>query len=161
MNISDQKVQRLFDIIPNQLSQFPQEDAICDKVGGSWRKYSSKACQEIVDKVSLGLLKMGFQTNDKFAIISYNRSEWSLLDLGILQMGGIDVPLYPNMSSSNYEYIFNDSQVKLVFVENEELFKKVKKVIVKTPSVKEIYTFNEVSGAKNWSEVMNAGDESH
>lgn len=160
MKLSAQKVERLFDILPNQLSQFPQENALCDKVGGSWRKYSTKACQEIVDKVSLGLLKMEFQPGDKFAIISYNRTEWTLLDLGILQIGGVDVPLYPNMSPEDYEYIFNDSQVKLVFVENQELYKKVKKVITKTPSVKELYTFNEVSGAKNWSEIVNLADES-
>ncbi len=160
MKLSVQKIERIFDILPNQLNQFPQEDALCDKVGGSWRKYSTKACQEIVDKVSLGLIKMEFQPGDKFAIISYNRTEWTLLDLGILQIGGVDVPLYPNMSPENYEYIFNDSEVKLVFVENQELYKKVKKVITKTPSVKEIYTFNEVSGAKNWLEIVNFADES-
>ena len=161
MESSDQKVQRLFDILPNQMESYPQDDALCDKVGGNWRKYSSKECQDTVDKVSLGLLSMRFNPEDKFAIISYNRTEWTLLDLGILQIGCINVPLYPNMSPENYEYIFNDSQVKLVFVENEELYKKVKKVIVKTPSVKEIFTFNQVSGAKNWAEVINAGDESH
>jgi len=150
----------LFDILPNQLNQFPQKDAVCDKVGGSWRKFSSKACQEIVDKVSLGLLKMEFHPGDKFAIISYNRTEWTMLDLGILQIGCVDVPLYPNMSPENYEYIFNDSQVKLVFVENEELFIKVKKVITKTPSVKEIYTFNEVNEAKHWTAITNLADES-
>ncbi|NCQ19201.1 MAG: long-chain fatty acid--CoA ligase, partial [Ignavibacteria bacterium] len=160
METSDQKVQRLFDILPNQLNQFPQKDAVCDKVGGSWRKFSSKACQEIVDKVSLGLLKMEFHPGDKFAIISYNRTEWTMLDLGILQIGCVDVPLYPNMSPENYEYIFNDSQVKLVFVENEELFIKVKKVITKTPSVKEIYTFNEVNEAKHWTAITNLADES-
>ncbi len=161
MNFSDQKVQRLFDILPNQLANYPKEDALCDKVGGNWRKYSSQQCQATVDKVSLGLLAMGFNQGDKFAIISYNRTEWTLLDLGILQIGCIDVPLYPNMSPENYEYIFNDSQVKLVFVENEELFKKVKKVITKTPSVKEIYTFNEVTGAKSWMEIVNIGNESN
>jgi len=159
MNLSDQSVQRLFDILPNQLSRFPQEDALCDKTTGSWRKYSTSTCIDFVDKASLGLLQMGFQPGDKFAIISYNRIEWTLLDLGILQIGGIDVPLYPNMSPENYEYIFNDSQVKLVFVENQELYKKVKKVIPKTPSVKEIYTFNSVEGAKNWLEVVNLADE--
>jgi long-chain acyl-CoA synthetase len=161
MKLSVPKVERIFDILPNQLNQFPQEDALCDKVGGSWRKYSSKICQEIVDKVSLGLLKMGFQPGDKFAIISYNRTEWTMLDLGILQIGCVDVPLYPNMSPDDYEFIFNDSQVKLIFVENEELYKKVKKVITKTPSVVEIYTFNEVNGAKNWSEITNLADESN
>ena len=160
MKLLVQSVERLFDILPNQISQFPQEDALCDKIGGNWRKFSSQAAQEIVDKVSLGLLKMDFQPGDKFAIISYNRTEWTFLDLGILQIGCVDVPLYPNMSPEDYEYIFNDSKVKLVFVENEELYKKVKKVITKTPSVKEIYTFNEVSGAKNWSEILNLADES-
>ncbi|MDP1994304.1 MAG: hypothetical protein Q8K40_03565, partial [Ignavibacteria bacterium] len=60
MESSDQKVQRLFDILPNQMESYPQDDALCVKVGGNWRKYSSKECQDTVDKVSLGLLSMGF-----------------------------------------------------------------------------------------------------
>jgi long-chain acyl-CoA synthetase len=151
---------RLFDIIPYQISNFPREDAICDKKNGIWRKYSSVEVQKKVDEFSLGLLKLGFQKGDKFSIISYNRTEWNFVDLGILQMGGINVPIYPNMSGENYEYIFNDAEVKLVFVENKELYDKVMRVKPKTGSVQDIYVFEEFEGAKLWSEISNQADYS-
>lgn len=151
---------RLFDIIPYQISNFPREDAICDKRNGKWRKYSSVEVQKKVDEFSLGLLKLGFQKGDKFSIISYNRTEWNFVDLGILQMGGINVPIYPNMSEENYEYIFNDAKVKLVFVENKELYDKVMKVKPKTGTVQDVYVFEKSEGAKLWSEISDQADYS-
>ncbi len=150
---------RLIDILPYQIENFPRLDALCDKKNGAWQKYSTLQIKEIVDKFSLGLLDMGFQQGDKFSIISPNRTEWTFVDLGILQMGGVDVPIYPNMSENDYTYIFNDAQVKLVFVGDKELYNKVKKVIPKTKSVQEIYTFDEVQGAKHWSEILAHSDD--
>ena len=151
---------RLIDILPYQIEKYPREDALCDKNEGTWRKYSSTKIKEIVDTFSLGLLKLGFQPGDKFAIISHNRTEWTFVDLGILQIGGVDVPIYPNMSTEEYEYIFNDAGVKLVFAEDKELYDKVKKVIPKTKSVQEIFTFDKVNGAKLWNEISSHADMS-
>lgn len=150
---------RLIDIITNQLENYPREDALCDKKDGNWQKFSTSEIKTIIDKFSLGLLKMGFQPGDKFAIISSNRTEWNFVDLGILQMGGVDVPLYPNMSTEDYEYIFNDAEVKLVFVEDLEVYKKVEKVRSKVKSIKEIYTFNQIEGKKYWKEILENADE--
>jgi len=154
------EVKRLIDIVPYQIANFPREDALCDKKNGKWHKYSSTDIQKQADKVSLGLLKMGFNKGDKFAIISANRTEWTFTDLGILQMGGVDVPIYPNMSEEQYEYIFNDAEVKLVFVGNEELYEKVMRVIPKTPSVKGVYSFDKLDGIKHWTEIQLAADDS-
>ncbi len=151
---------RLFDIIDRQINNFPQEDALCDKIGGSWRKYSSTQFKEFADNFSLGLLSLGFQPDDKFAIISYNRTEWNFVDLGILQIGGVDVPMYPNMSSEDYEYIFNDAEVKLVFVENADIYKKVKKILNNTPSVQKVYSFDTVKECDKWDEISKSPDES-
>ncbi len=153
---------RLFDIPRIQLEKFPREDALCDKKGGDgkWRKYSSQQVIEISEKVSLGLLKKGYKRDDKIAIISYNRTEWTLTDLGILQVGAVDVPMYPNMSEDNYRYIFNDANVKAVFVENEDVYKKVANVLPDCPSVKEVFSYDEVNGVPLWNEVINAADES-
>lgn len=151
---------RIIDILDYQLKNYPREDALCDKATGSWRRYSTAEIKKVVDNFSLGLLGMGFNPGDKFAIISRNRTEWNFVDLGILQMGGVDVPVYPNMSEKEYEYIFNDAEVKLVFAEGQELYDKVKRVIPKTKSVKEIYTFEKIDKAKHWSEISDAADKS-
>ncbi len=149
---------RLIDILPYQVENYPREDALCDKKAGTWQKFSSTEVKSIVDKFSLGLLKMGFNPGDKFAIISTNRTEWNFVDLGILQMGGVDVPLYPNMSEEDYEYIFNDAEVKLVFVEDIEIYKKVESAKQKAKSIKGIYTFDEIKNKKHWKEILNNAD---
>lgn len=155
-----QERKRIIDILDYQLKNYPREDVLCDKASGTWRKYSSSEVKNIVDDFSLGLLKMGFRPGDKFSIISHNRTEWNFVDLGILQMGGVDVPIYPNMSETEYEYIFNDAEVKLVFVEGKALLDKVKHVVPKTKSVKEIYTFDKIEGVKHWSDISAAADKS-
>ncbi len=151
---------RIFDVLQYQLQNYPRKDALCDKKTGAWRKYSTEQVIEIVDKVSLGLLKLGLGPDDKIALISYNRTEWTLVDFGILQIGAQDVPLYPNMSDEDSTYIFNDAEVKLVFVENKDLYDKVRRILPGTPSVKDVYTFEKIEGAKHWSDITNAADES-
>ena len=153
-------IKRLIDILPYQIENFSRLDAICDKKEGNWQKFSSVKVKEITDNFSLGMLNLGYKLGDKFAIISNNRSEWNFVDLGILQMGGIDVPVYPTMSENEYAYIFNDAQVKLVFVSDKELYEKVKRVVPKVKSVVDVYTFDNVVGAKHWSEILSYADKS-
>ena len=152
-------IKRLIDIVPYQINNYPRLDSICDKKDGKWQCYGSLKIQEIIDGFSLGLLKLGYKPGDKFAIISPNRSEWNFIDLGILQIGGIDVPIYPTMSEDEYSYIFNDSQVKLVFVSDKELYKKVRHVLPRSSSIKEVYTFEKVEGAKHWTEISGHADK--
>ncbi len=102
---------RLFDFPYYQLEKYPQEGALVSKVNGEWIKTST---QEYIDKacaLSRGLIKMGVQPNDKIAIISMtNRTEWNICDIGILQTGAQDVPIYPTISEEDYEYVLNHSE---------------------------------------------------
>ncbi|MCX6173662.1 MAG: long-chain fatty acid--CoA ligase [Ignavibacteriales bacterium] len=146
---------RLIDLIPYQIEHYPIADAFCDKVLGSWRKFSSV-------EVSLGLLKYGIKPGEKIAIISKNRVEWNFADLGILQIGGIVVPLYPTVSEENYEFIFIDAEVRLVFVEDKDLLKKVRTAAKKVKTkIEEVYTFTKVDGAHHWSELTDMADEKY
>lgn len=153
-------IRRLIDIIPHQLETHPSNNCIADKTGGVWKKFTTVDVKNTVDKFSLGLLKLGFQPGDKFAIVSPNRSEWNFVDLGVLQIGGIVVPVYPTISADEYEYIFNDAEVKLAFVGNDELYRKAHKIKSKVKSLQEIYLFDHVEGKKHWSEILNTADES-
>jgi len=153
-------IKRLIDIIPHQQKNYPKEDALCDKSTGEWRKYSISKCKEIVDNFSLGLLKIEFKKDDKIAIISGNRIEWNFVDIGSLQVGAVIVPLYPNMSEDNYHYIFEEAEVKMVFVGNKELYEKVGRVKNKINRQIDVYTFDEVAGAQHWTKVTNQANES-
>jgi len=153
---------RLIDILPYQLENYPNPKALSDKVTGKWRSYSSAEVMKIVDDLSLGLLKQGVGPKDMVAIISRNRVEWNFVDLAVLQIGGIVVPLYPNTSEDNYAFIFDDTKIKLVFVEDHELFKKVQRVRKKIKSkIFEVYTFDKVEKAHHWSMIMESAEGSY
>ncbi len=117
-------------------------------------------------QLAAGLLAMGVSGNDmttenrdKIAIISNNRSEWLITDLAVQQSGAILVPIYPTTNPLEIEFIFNDATVKYVFVSSDELLQKIKSIQSKIPSLKDIYTFNRLEGAKHWSEILNAANE--
>ncbi|MCC9136430.1 AMP-dependent synthetase/ligase [Pontibacter silvestris] len=152
-------VTRALDLLPHQLQNSPQPDCLAVKVGNSWKKYSTQDVQDYANKISLGLLQMGVGKNDKVAIISFNRPEWVLVDYGVQQIGAISVPMYPTITVEDYRYIFSDAGVKVIFVANSELYNKVTAATAGIDSVQEIYTFDELPGAKHWSEVVTLGED--
>jgi long-chain acyl-CoA synthetase len=152
------EVTRLFDLLPYQLQRNPKEDCLANKVNGIWVKYSTQQIIDLVNKVSLGLLKAGIKKDDKIAVISPNRPEWNIIDFGVQQLGAILVPIYPTVTEDDFKFIFNDAEVKIVFVENNDLYIKAKHAAVGAPTVKEIYSFFEIPGVKNWKEITKAGE---
>lgn len=153
------EVTRLFDLLPYQLERNPKADCLANKVNGQWIKYSTQQVIDYVNKVSLGLLRAGIKKDDKIAIISPNRPEWNFIDLGVQQLGAILVPIYPTVTEEDFKFIFNDAEVKIVFVENADLYARAKSAAASAPSVQEIYTLFDVPGAKNWKEILKAGEE--
>ena len=151
---------RIIDLIPFQLKNSPQNAAVSDKVTGKWRSYSTLEVKTIVDKLSLTLIKLGIKPGDTVALISRNRVEWNFIDLSVLQIGALLVPLYPNNSEDNYCYIFDDADIKLVFVEDYEILKKVKNVSKRTTAnIRGIFSFNNIKNNPNWSELLLLADE--
>lgn len=154
------KITRLFDFPYHQLENYNKPDALVTKQDGVWVQTST---QEYIDKanaVSRALLRMGIQKNDKIAIISSNnRTEWHIMDIGILQTGAQNVPIYPTITEEDYEYILNHSEAMYVFISDIEVFNKVNNIKANVPSLKEIYSFNKIEGCKNWNEVLQLGED--
>ncbi len=154
------QITRLFDFPYYQLEKFNRPDALVTKQNGVWIKTST---QEYIDKanaISRGLLKMGVNKNDKIALISSNnRTEWNIMDIGVLQIGAQTVPIYPTISETDYEYILNHSECKYCFVSDTEVLRKVNLIKDNVPSLKEVYSFNEIENCKNWEEVLLLGEE--
>jgi long-chain acyl-CoA synthetase len=155
------KVERLFDFAYYQQEQFNLPNALVTKYNGNWTGTSSTEYVEKANKVSRGLLNLGIKKNDKIAIISSaNRTEWHILDVGILQLGAQNVPIYPTISEDDYEYILNHSESVICFVSDKEVVDKVNAIRKNVASLKHVYTFDDVLGEKSWKEVANLG-ESH
>ncbi|MCW5906254.1 MAG: long-chain fatty acid--CoA ligase [Chitinophagales bacterium] len=145
---------RLFDIIYYQQANYPQPDAFACKINGQWKKYSTQDIIDGANKVSLALLKLGVKPDDKIAIVSNSRPEWNMVDLGILQIGAINVPVYPTISEHEYKFIFNDAEIKYAFVSDAKLFEKISSIKPEVPSLQGIYTFDTVKGAKHYDEFL-------
>ena len=156
------EIKRLFDFVAYQKKNYPREDALVDKTSGEWVKTSSKEFVKKVNRFSRGLIKLGVKPNDKIAIISHNnQTKWNITDIGILQVGAQDVPVYPTISEDDYEYIFNHAEVKYIIVSNEEILEKVNKIKGNVASLKGVFTFEPVAGERSWQEIMDLGaDES-
>ena len=149
---------RLFDFPYYQLANYPIADAFVTKYKGVWEKTST---QEFIDKanaISRALLRMGVQKNDKIALISSNnRTEWNIMDTGILQTGAQNVPIYPTISEEDYAYILNHSESIYCFVSDQEVYDKVMRIQAQTPLLKQVFSFNEIEGCANWQSLLELG----
>jgi long-chain acyl-CoA synthetase len=153
-------ITRLFDFPYHQLEKYNLSDALVTKYDNQWVKTSTKEYLDKVNAFSRGLLKLGVQPNDKIAIISSNnRTEWHISDIGSLQTGAQNVPIYPTISSEDYEYILNHSESIYCFVSDIEVYEKIKAIQKNVPKLKEVYSYNKIEGCKNWQEVLDLGSD--
>ena len=154
------ELKRLFDFPYYQLEHFPKADSLCSKVDGKWKPYSTQQFIDHANALSRGLLKLGINPGDKIGIIcTVNRPEWNMTDIGVLQTGAIDVPIYPTISSEDYEYILNHSECKICFVSDKGVLDKLNAIKDNVPTLKHIYTYDKIEGAANWSEILDSSNE--
>lgn len=152
------EIRRVFDVLPYQLEKYPQEDCLVAKIKGRWEKQGTQEVINTVNLLSLGLLKAGIKKNDKVAIVALNRPEWLIVDHAIQQLGAVSVPMYPTITVDDYRYIFQDAEIKMVFVSGNALYNKVMAATADIVGIQEIYTFDEVPGARNWRELLEQAD---
>lgn len=135
------EIKRIFDLLPNYLEKYPDQPvALAGKKDGEWRKYSMKEYIELTDKLSWALIELGIEAGDKVAFIVSNRPEWNIIDMAVMQIGAINVPIYPTISQEDYHYILNDCEAKLVFLDGVAVMNKVTNVLSDIPSIKYVYT---------------------
>ena len=151
------ELSRIIDILPYIDQKYKRSDVLNAKIKGAWKSWSIGEICSLADQLSSGLLNLGIGPDDKVAIVSPNRPEWVLADFGIAQIGAVSVPIYPTMSAADTEFILNDAGVKVVLVADRELYTKINGIKANTPSVQEIYSFDALSEAKHWSELLTAG----
>ena len=154
-------ITRLFDFAYYQLETHNLDAALVSKKDGEWIKTSSKEYINKANALSRALLKIGVQKNDKIAVISTtNRTEWCIVDVGVLQVGAQNIPIYPTISSDDYEYVLNHSEAVYCFVSDQEVYDKVLKVKGNT-KLKNVFSFDEIEGCENYTKLLELGaDES-
>ena len=136
---------RLFDFIDIMATDKPLENAVNSKTTGQWVGLSTPEVRELGNNLSAKLLSMGVAAGDKIAMISStNRTEWVLADYAMAQIGGINVPIYPTISSDDYAYIMNHAEVKFCFVSDSEVLDKVREIQSNCPKIENVFSFDNI-----------------
>ena len=151
---------RLFDLLEYAKINHPFSNALNTKHNGKWEALSTHDYSKKANYISSSLINMGVNPGDKIAMISStNRSEWSIVDMGLTQIGAINVPLYPTITSRDYLYILNHSECKYCFVSDKEVFSKVSAIKDKVNSLENIYSFDQIDSCDNWIDLIKSGEE--
>lgn len=154
------KIRRIFDLLDLYRNEFASlETALAGKVDGIWKKYSAKAYIETAENLAKGLVAMGIKKGDNIATIINNSPEWSIIDMALLQIGAVQIPIYPTISEANYDYILKEAEVKLILVSNHEIFQRIENIIPKLSSSVKVFAIRETAGLQQWTEILEKGKQ--
>ena len=152
---------RIFDLLQLYREEYAgKNDVFAYKKEGNWISVSANEYVKNADQVSHGLLAIGLKPGDKVATIMGNRPEWNYLDMGILQIGCVHVPVYPTISSENYRFIFQDAEIKVLFIGCYDAYSRVKTILHEIPSLHAFYILEKTKGVKHWSDLLEKGRKS-
>ena len=151
-------VTRTFDILDKCMQEFPREDALGGKKDGNWYTFSTEEYYKKSHQFALGMLALGIKKGDKVATVTTNRPEWNFADMGMAMTGVVHVPIYPTIGEDEYKYILEHSEAKILIVGDSKLYEKLVPVVRMLSGIQEIYTFEEVEGAKNYEEILTLGE---
>jgi long-chain acyl-CoA synthetase len=149
---------RVFDLLPYQLEHFPRNAAFARKIGGEWKMFSTAESLDLIAALAWGLHMAGVRKGDRVAnVTETNRPEWCFIDTAVMSLGAVDLPIYPNISFEEFEFILGDSEAKLIFVSSDRLYHLLAPLQAKLPALRHIYTYDPVAGAEQWTQLTAAG----
>jgi long-chain acyl-CoA synthetase len=132
-----------------RVNEHPDKVALREKDFGIWNEYTWRTWGERARLVGLGLKALGLARGDVCSVAAEVCKEWLFADLGIICAGGVTNGVYPTDSSTQVEYLINDSGTRIYFAENEEQLDKVLDVRAHTPSLVKIVIFD-MDGLRNF-----------
>lgn len=148
---------RLFDLAQLQYDIAPNFPMFSFKKDNEWVKISNTEFIEQVNKTSKGLIALGVQPGEKVALISENRVEWNILDFAIQQIGAVVVAVYPNISTSDYSYIFNHAEIKNCIVSSKKLYAKILAIQDDCPQLNSIFSLDKEEDLNHWQDFVAKG----
>jgi long-chain acyl-CoA synthetase len=151
-------VERTFDLLDRYREKFiDKDDALCGKLHGVWIKYSSRDYIDYSYNFSYGLLELGIRKGDKIITVSNNRPEWNFADMGMSMIGVIHVPVFTSLSISDYQYVIDHSEARMILVSDKKMLKNISPAVAISGKNIPVYSFDDIEGTKNWKEIIEAG----
>jgi long-chain acyl-CoA synthetase len=117
-------------------------DALNYKRGDEWHRISSVEVVRRAGNIALGLYSLGLRRGDRVAIMAANSPEWTLVDAGCQLAGFLDVPIYTTLAANSVQYILNDSETRVLFIDDREMYERIEEVLPECSSIEKIVFFN-------------------
>ena len=112
--------------------------AVRFKEGGAWVDRSFQQVLDIVKPLSLGLVALGIEKGDRVSILGNTRPEWTYFDYAALSIGATVVPIYQSNSPEECAYVLENSDAKVVVVEDSEQLAKIREVRASLPLLEHV-----------------------
>jgi long-chain acyl-CoA synthetase len=132
------KSSTLADLLPLSAKLYGGAPAVRFKQDGSWVDRSFDQVLEIVRSLSLGLIELGVERGDKVSILANTRPEWTYFDFAALSAGAVVVPIYQTNSPQECQYVLENSDAKVVVVEDDEQLEKIRAVRGRLPLLEHV-----------------------
>jgi long-chain acyl-CoA synthetase len=155
-------ISRIYDLLERFRNEYSRALSVFNiKKEGKWVSYSAKDYVDLSDRLSKGLISMGVERGTRIATILLNCPEWNFFDMGIIQAGAVQVPIYPGISEENYRYILNDAAVEYLVVSNLEIYWNIRAILKDVPSIKGVFSIERIKGVRSWEEILSQGNADH
>jgi len=128
----------LADLLPRAAQLYGSAPAIQFKDGDEWVKRSFEQVEETVRSLALGLIDLGVEKGDKVSILANTRPEWTYFDFAALSVGATVVPIYQTNSPEECQYVLENSDAKVVVVEDDEQLEKIRAVRDQLPLLEHV-----------------------
>jgi long-chain acyl-CoA synthetase len=135
----------LADLLPRAARLYGDAPAMMSKDGEEWVKRSFVEVEQTVRKLALGLVDLGVGKGDKVSILANTRPEWTYCDFAALSIGATVVPIYQTNSPEECQYVLENSDAKIVVVEDDEQLKKIRAVRNQLPLLEQVVRMTGVS----------------
>ncbi len=108
------------------------ERSMLYREGGEWLPVSSQEFGRSTIRTARALQEWGIGKGDRVAILSENRPEWPIADMGALLLGAVTVPLYTTLTAEQTAFALNDSGCRVIFVSSDIHLRKVLSIVSRT-----------------------------
>lgn len=140
-------MQTVADLLFNEELQ-KKQNILNYKVNKQWKSFSGQDFYQHVFCLAEFFLQQGLVKGDKILLLSENRPEWNFSDFACQLTGIITVPIFPNISEHDLNFIIKDAQPKFLVLSNERILNRYKDVF-QSCFGNRIISFNEINGIKN------------
>ena len=129
---------------------------------GEWRSISWAEAARQVAALAQSLKRIGLQPGERVALVSENRPEWLLADLGVMAAGCVSVPTYTTNTTRDHSHILGNSGARAVIVSTQKLAKTLVPAVVTSTDCHHIIGIEEIRAGQlpdwvsehHWSDLV-------